>query len=288
MTSIIPTVDLVQGRPVVSSLKISEHFARRHDNVVRDIKRVITGISPEFAALNFEDCEYVGENGKPLPMYNLTRDGFTLVVMGYTGAEAMRLKEAYIRRFNEMEQALAGQERPMLPYAAGQDTLRRLINAWSDVAGISRGTARARVRREFGAERLDQIPAEDMPDAVDYVLRMLEQSRSAGQARKALPPALRQPSRAEVLGDLEKRLREEVVAFRQRVDPLYAQIQDAYGRRLFVGNAYRTPLNTARWNAYDSAITTLRAMLELGASSASSVGVLASLERAAECLPDPE
>lgn len=288
MTSIIPTIDLVAGRPVVSSLRLAETFGKKHFNVIRDVRRISSEVSPEFNQLNFECVEYMDEKGEKRPMYNLTRDGFTLVVMGYTGAEAMRLKEAYIRRFNEMEQALCTQERPMLPYAAGQDTLRRLINAWSDMAGISRGTARARVRREFGAERLDQIPAEDMPDAVDYVLRMLEQSRSAGQPRKALPPALRQPSRAEVLGNLEKRLREEVVAFRQRVDPLYAQMQDAYGRRLFVGNAYRTPLNTARWNAYDSAITTLRAMLELGASSASSVGVLASLERAAECMPDPE
>ena len=38
----------------------------------------------------------------------MTRDGFTLLAMGYTGEKAMRFKEGYIRQFNEMEKALIG------------------------------------------------------------------------------------------------------------------------------------------------------------------------------------
>jgi len=41
-------------------------------------------------------------------MYYITRDGFTLLVMGYTGEKAMRFKEAYIKQFNAMERALIG------------------------------------------------------------------------------------------------------------------------------------------------------------------------------------
>lgn len=62
-----------------------------------------SGLSKEFRELNFELSSYRSEQNKKLPCYNMTRDGFTLLVMGYNGAKAMGYKEAYIRRFNEME-----------------------------------------------------------------------------------------------------------------------------------------------------------------------------------------
>lgn len=51
---------------------------------------------------------YKASNGKMNPMYLMTRDGFTLLVMGYTGEKAMQFKIAYIKQFNAMEKALQG------------------------------------------------------------------------------------------------------------------------------------------------------------------------------------
>ena len=93
----------------VDSRKIAEAFEKQHYNVLRDIERLIapdTGLSSEFTALNFEFSKYVDPTGRKLPCYHLTRDGFTMLVMGYTGEKAMRFKEQYIKLFNEMEQQI--------------------------------------------------------------------------------------------------------------------------------------------------------------------------------------
>lgn len=84
-----------------NSLIVAQMFERRHDNVLRDIKTL--DCSNEFRRLNFEESSYINEQGKKQPCVNMTRDGFTFLVMGYRGKKAARFKEAYIRRFNEME-----------------------------------------------------------------------------------------------------------------------------------------------------------------------------------------
>ena len=91
---------------VVTSLDIAETFGKEHKNVLRDIKQL--ECSDEFGQLNFEPSSYINQQNKEQPMYFITRDGFTLLVMGYTGAKAMKFKEAYIRQFNAMEKALIG------------------------------------------------------------------------------------------------------------------------------------------------------------------------------------
>lgn len=106
----------------VDSLFVAATFEKQHYNVLRDIGRITasnSGLSPEFIALNFEGNTYRDARERKLPRYLLTRDGFTMLVMGYTGPKAMHFKELYIQRFNEMEQCVrsllsARQEFPML------------------------------------------------------------------------------------------------------------------------------------------------------------------------------
>lgn len=95
-----------EERATVTSLDIAATFEKRHDNVLRDIKGI--GCSDEFRLLNFEESSYINAQGKKQPMVHMTRDGFTLLVMGYTGELAMKFKEAYIKQFNAMEAALRG------------------------------------------------------------------------------------------------------------------------------------------------------------------------------------
>ena len=92
---------------VVSSLDVAETFEKRHADVLRDIERL--GCSKEFRERNFAFSEYKVEgNNKTYHEYIMTRDGFTLLVMGYTGEKAMRFKESYIKQFNAMERMLQG------------------------------------------------------------------------------------------------------------------------------------------------------------------------------------
>lgn len=89
---------------VVSSLDVAETFGKEHRNVIRDIEKLVQ--LEEFGTLNFELSSYKSVQNKELPMYYMTRDGFTLLVMGYTGEKAMKFKIAYINQFNAMEKTI--------------------------------------------------------------------------------------------------------------------------------------------------------------------------------------
>lgn len=91
---------------VVSSLDVAETFGKEHKHVLRDIREL--QCSEEFRQSNFGQSEYMNEQNHKQPMYYMTRDGFTILVMGYTGEKAMRFKEAYIKQFNAMEAVLRG------------------------------------------------------------------------------------------------------------------------------------------------------------------------------------
>ena len=106
----------------VDSRSVAAFFEKEHFHVLRDIARITdtkSGLSKEFIDSNFVADKYKDSTGRKLPCYQMTRDGFTILVMGYTGEKAMRFKELYIKRFNEMEALIkqlvaARQEFPML------------------------------------------------------------------------------------------------------------------------------------------------------------------------------
>lgn len=93
-----------EERAACTSLDIAETFGKEHKNVLRDIRGL--GCSEGFNRLNFEPISYVDSMNREQEAVVMTQDGFTLLVMGYTGELAMKFKEAYIRQFNAMESAL--------------------------------------------------------------------------------------------------------------------------------------------------------------------------------------
>lgn len=92
--------------PAVTSLQVAEAFGKEHRHVLRDIRETIDKCSESFTAPNFGLSEYTDSTGRKLPLYLLSKDGLMMVTMGYTTPEAMRVKEAYIARFNEMDEQL--------------------------------------------------------------------------------------------------------------------------------------------------------------------------------------
>lgn len=95
-----------EERVAVTSLDVADTFGKSHDHVLRDIRGL--GCSDEFRLSNFGESVYINSQNKKQPMAIMTRYGFTLLVMGYTGELAMRFKEAYIKQFNSMEKVLRG------------------------------------------------------------------------------------------------------------------------------------------------------------------------------------
>lgn len=103
-----PVVVVEASHAFTTSLNVADFFGKSHKHVIRDIEnlRSSEGMSEEFTEPNFGLSEYTDPTGRTLPMYRLTRDGFTLLVMGYTGPKALRFKIAYITQFSLMEAAL--------------------------------------------------------------------------------------------------------------------------------------------------------------------------------------
>jgi Rha family phage regulatory protein len=97
-------VFLNNNRLVTDSLTVAETFGKNHKDVLRDIRNL--ECSQEFTERNFAPSEYQDSTGRKLPKYLLTQDGFSFLVMGYTGKEAARFKEMYINEFNRMKDEL--------------------------------------------------------------------------------------------------------------------------------------------------------------------------------------
>ena len=97
------------GELVVTSRQIAEDFEKEHFNIVRDIENLIKGIikNEDTPEKMFIESEYQNEQNKQwYKEYLLTKDGFSLLVMGFTGAKALQWKLKYIEAFNKMEQAI--------------------------------------------------------------------------------------------------------------------------------------------------------------------------------------
>ncbi|HGO9422458.1 Rha family transcriptional regulator [Bacillus thuringiensis] len=92
---------------VTDSKKVAEVFGKRHAHVLDVIESLkVDMIKTDFSVL-FQETTYKPENAKcSFPKYNLTRDGFTLLVMGFTGKKALQFKMMYINEFNRMESEL--------------------------------------------------------------------------------------------------------------------------------------------------------------------------------------
>ncbi len=129
ITSFTPAeiISLHQGQPVTTSLKVAKVFGKQHKDVLRKIATL--DCSKDFNERNFALVTYQDGKGEARPAYEMTKDGFIFVVMGFTGAKAAATKEAYINAFNWMAEQLAAQ-RPQPVINLSNDELCTLTWCW--------------------------------------------------------------------------------------------------------------------------------------------------------------
>lgn len=101
-------VTIQHRQAVTTSVKIAEVFGKRHKHVLDAIEVHLQGL-PEKWRPNFRPRDYTDERGKTWKMYEVSRDGFTLLAMGFTGKKALQFKMQYIEAFSKMETALLNQ-----------------------------------------------------------------------------------------------------------------------------------------------------------------------------------
>jgi Rha family phage regulatory protein len=89
---------------VCSSLQVAEKFGKRHADVIRAINNLLENDSTQNCVRCFNKSSYTDAKGEKRPMYVMNRDGFTFLVMGFTGNKANEWKWQYIKAFNKMEE----------------------------------------------------------------------------------------------------------------------------------------------------------------------------------------
>jgi len=118
--SLKPRLKIIDGQITTTSLDVAEKFGKPHYHVLRDIRNLLESMpedSANFAKSNFgsvnETMAYIDSSGHQVTKetsrvghYRMTRDGFSLLVMGFTGKEALKWKVAYITAFSLMETRL--------------------------------------------------------------------------------------------------------------------------------------------------------------------------------------
>lgn len=125
-------VTVRNGEARANSRDIAEAFDKLHKNVVRDIDNLINML-PELDRLNFEPISVKDRYGRGQRAYEMSRDGFSLLAMGFTGSKALEWKLKFLEAFRRMEEALSqslsvndngiGKLHPLLQTAEGRDAL---------------------------------------------------------------------------------------------------------------------------------------------------------------------
>lgn len=93
------------NQPVTTSKNIAENFNKNHQHVLRDIRNLLNEDMSNFGQMFFKGSE-ADSYGRLQKVYYMNRDGFSFLVMGFTGKRAIQFKLAYIEQFNQMEKQL--------------------------------------------------------------------------------------------------------------------------------------------------------------------------------------
>ena len=105
-----PVVSAKDGKVFTNSRDVAAFFEKQHGHVMRDIDNLIAS-APSLGLSNFGETPYVEPStGQTYRSFDIDRDGFTLLAMGFTGKKALKWKLRYIEAFNQMEAQLRGQQ----------------------------------------------------------------------------------------------------------------------------------------------------------------------------------
>lgn len=185
MTELIPS-DVVyrsdSNNPITDSLKVAEVFGKNH----RDVLRAIRNLTAQNCAAEklFFETTYLNEQKHEMPMFVMNKDGFSLLVMGFTGDKALEFKLAYIEQFNKMEAYIKQQQaaiptNPMEMYLQQTKALAAALEA-----NLKNETDIADLRKDFNSYKAEQKQKE-----ADALAELREVELSKEEAAPLTPRA---------------------------------------------------------------------------------------------------
>jgi len=201
-TEFRPHVAVINGAIKTTSIVVAEHFGKRHADVLRAVENI--DCSPEFIERNFALIEVdtkVGFGIRKDPAYEMTKDGFTFLAMGFTGKEAAVWKEAYINAFNAMAEQL--HNLPQLPEPKTkkalpggltleqQDVIKALVNARAEGVADHKKAATiiqgwSAIKKKFEVPKGKTYKAVS-PDQFPHIISLLARLPLAGEIMPETP-----------------------------------------------------------------------------------------------------
>lgn len=175
--ALMPVVSVVNNHVTALSIDVAKFFGKEHKNVVRDIENILSEL-PASRRLNFERSEISipsNLNNAParvIKAYRMTRDGFTLLVMGWTGEKALQFKLAWLDAFNDMERKLYQCPAPREDKTLSPAEQFSIRNAVGKKAKKSPSTYRfiySLLKQRFQVARYSQISTYDFREALNFI-----------------------------------------------------------------------------------------------------------------------
>lgn len=168
---------------MIDSRYIAEVFDKEHFNVLRDIKELLEKLDTldeNVGHLKFELSYYKNKQNKKQPKYNLNRDAFTLLVMGYTTKNALEFKVWYINRFNDMENLLSSMLALREDYKLFAETLANIdvdnpyrFSTENDmIYKLATGMSARQWRKHLGLDKHDSVRPHLKQEENELILRI--------------------------------------------------------------------------------------------------------------------
>ena len=192
-------VQIQETQPVTTSEFVAQAFGKEHKNLLARIEQISKEIKASFFELNFKPKAKQVKTGfgfRETKSYELTKDGFMLLVMGFTGKQAMAIKIAYIEAFNAMSEAILDLNntvsdgiKPAKTTADDRTGLRQAVAALVGRKGIDYSSAYSMIHQRFNVEAIEDIPTGQLPEAVAYVHALTLHTGLTGEVLDAPPKA---------------------------------------------------------------------------------------------------
>ncbi len=167
----IPELAIIDGKVFITSRQITEDFDKSHKNVIQNIETA--QVSENFRKLNFQLSEYSVEGqSRKYKQYILTRNGFTMIAMGYRDPKFMRFKEDYIAAFDMMEEQLRNAQPTITAtqLTAIRDEMSNITRYMKHEGQSLAQSLYRKMKAEFGYSKIEQMP----PEQYEQVLRWLK------------------------------------------------------------------------------------------------------------------
>lgn len=161
-------------KPVTDSLTIADAFKKGHDKVLRDIRCL--KCSEPFRIANFGESSYNNKQGRVMPMFIVTFDGFSMLAMGYSGDKAMQFKERYINEFNRTRLILESQQNTLLSTEQKQLKLAVATLIHTHFSHVKDNARRkyfaklySKLKKQFGVTSYRDIPRFRLNEALTFI-----------------------------------------------------------------------------------------------------------------------